>query len=207
MHDITTLLKRFAAMFIVVLSGCASVGQFGPYNTSSDGEDTKLMLNGYDPVAYFTESRAVRGVASIKSTHDGVTYRFANAANKTLFDKEPLRYAPQYGGFCANGIAYAIPWGGDGDTWRIYDGKLYVFGGASSRNYFEMDRDKNVKLADQYWQSEIKGGGAVSQRYKRLAMRVPHYKTGAELEAEWQAKQLATSPAPTSVTPAPSASK
>jgi YHS domain-containing protein len=178
-----------AGLLFIFISGCANVGQNGPYNVSADGADSRLMLNGFDPVAYFTESKNIKGDANIKSEYDGVTYRFVSSANKAAFDKEPSRYAPQYGGFCSNGIVYGIPWGGDGDTWRIIDNKLYIFGGASSRNYFEMDQAVNLKLADQYWQSEIKGGGAVMQRYKRLVLRVPHYKSGAELEAAWQANQ------------------
>jgi YHS domain-containing protein len=184
-HALLSLLLVCAAL----LAGCANVGQYGPYNTSAEGADSKLMLNGFDPVAYFTESKHTRGIASIKAEYDGVTYRFASAGNKAMFEKEPLKYVPQYGGFCANGIVYGIPWGGDGDTWRVINGKLYIFGGASSRNYFAMNEAANLKLADQYWANEVKGNAATAQRYKRLVLRVPHYKTGAELDAQWQKQQ------------------
>lgn len=179
-----------------LLLGCANVGQHGPYNTTAEGADTNLMLNGYDPVAYFNEAKHIRGNPGIKSDYDGVTYRFSSAANKMLFDAEPLKYIPQYGGFCANGIVYGIPWGGDGDTWRVIGGKLYIFGGASSRNYFSMDEANNLRLADQYWTTEVKGNNAATQRYKRLLFRVPHYKSGAELDAEWQKKSNVPRAAP-----------
>jgi hypothetical protein len=110
-------------------------------------------------------------------------------ANKQAFLKEPAKYMPQYGGFCTNGIVYAIPWGGDADTWEIIDNKLYIFGGHGSKNYFMMDKERNLALAEKYWAEEVNGKNPFIQRYKRLVFRVPHYKTGDELQAEWAAKQ------------------
>jgi YHS domain-containing protein len=194
----TPLLQRFFLLIslvaILTLAGCANqsaaLGQFGPYNTKSiDGSGEKLMLDGFDPVAYHLIGKHTRGVATISAQFDGVTYRFENETNKATFLKEPQRYVPQYGGYCANGIVYGIPWGGDGDTWKIIDGKLYIFGGQSSKNYFLMNEAANLKLANEYWASEIKGNGAFIQRYKRLVLRVPHYQSGAALEAQWQTWQ------------------
>jgi YHS domain-containing protein len=180
-------MKRVAvSLLLVILAGC---GATGPYNTTSDGADGALMLKGHDPVAYFTVGKHTLGKAEIKVAHDGVTYRFSSEENKALFARDPAKYAPQYGGYCSNGIAYGIPWGGDPDTWKVIDGRLYIFGGESSRNYFLMDEKKNLALADRYWNEEIKGHIAVVQRYKRLVLRVPHYKTGKELEDEWQKRK------------------
>jgi YHS domain-containing protein len=185
------LTAPFAALFpvlaaLLLLAGCAGTG---PYNTTSDGADAKLMLKGHDPVAYFTVGKHTPGKPEIKADHDGVTYRFASDENRQLFVKSPEKYAPQYGGFCTNGIVYGIPWGGDPDAWHIIDGRLFIFGGTSSRKYFLMDQSRNLQLADQYWKDEIKGSHGTTQRYKRLVFRVPHYKTGHELAAEWDAKQ------------------
>ena len=162
----------------------------GPWRTLSDGADSKLMLLGYDAVAYFTDNAAVKGDPNIKLEHLGVTYRFASEAHKTEFAKSPEKYMPQFGGFCANGINYAVPWGAGGgpDTWRIYRGKLYVFGGQASRDQFEMDTERNLKLAHEYWNDEVAGSNALVQRVKRLVFRVPHYKTDRELREEWEAK-------------------
>ncbi len=179
---------KIAAAFIVatLLGACGSVG---PYNSSADGDDSVLMLKGHDPVAYFTIGKHTLGKPEIKATYEGATYRFASEEHKTMFSKEPAKYLPQYGGFCSNGIVYGIPWGGDPDTWKIIDGKLYIFGGEGSRKYFLMDEKKNLQLADQYWASEVRNANAFRQRYYRLVVRVPHYKTGAQLEAEWQQAQ------------------
>jgi YHS domain-containing protein len=187
-------LIRGAAMLAVamVLSACASSG---PNNTIADGVDAKLALGGHDPVGYFTAGKHLPGQAGIKTEYGGATYRFISDENRALFIKDPGKYAPQFGGFCANGIAYGIPWGGDADTWKIIDGKLYIFGGSSSMKYFLMDEKRNLELAAQYWRDEVAGGNAFLQRYKRLILRVPHYKTGSQLEAEWQARQNRKPPA------------
>jgi YHS domain-containing protein len=170
---------------VLALAGCSSMTA----NTIADGPDQKLMLQGHDPVGYFTVGKHVPGDPAIKTVHEGLAYRFASEENKQAFLKEPSKYIPQYGGFCSNGIVYAIPWGGDADTWEIIDGRLFIFGGQGSKNYFLMDRERNLALADKYWAEEVSGKNPVIQRYKRLAFRVPHYKTGKELEAEWQARQ------------------
>jgi YHS domain-containing protein len=165
----------------------------GPWRTMSDGADDKLMLLGYDAVAYFSQHDAVKGDPAIKLEHLGVTYRFASEANKAEFQKSPQKYMPQFGGFCANGINYAVPWGAGGgpNTWRIYRGKLYVFGGQSSRDQFEIDTELNLDRAHQYWNDEVAGSNAVFTRFKRLIFRVPHYKTDRELQDEWQSRLAA----------------
>jgi YHS domain-containing protein len=170
------------------LGGCAplitqSPGQgLSPVNAISQGEDKHLMLFGHDVVSYFTQGRHQMGQPAIKSVHKGVSFWFASAQHKALFDAAPEKYIPQFGGYCANGLAYAIPWGGDADTWRIVDGKLYIFGGKSSKEAFELDLAGNLKLAHQYWDSEVKDANAFFQRTKRTTYnKVPHYKTGAEL--------------------------
>jgi YHS domain-containing protein len=170
------------------LVGCASGGAF---NTISEGADARLMLQGHDPVAYHTLGKHTLGRADLKTEYQGVTYRFASEESRAAFGKEPAKYVPQYGGFCANGIVYGIPWGGDADTWKLIDGKLYIFGGKSSRDYFVMDEAKNLALANDYWEKEIKDATPVVQRYKRLMLRVPHYKSGKELADEWAKKNSA----------------
>ncbi len=184
------LLAPLLAAAAIALAGCAplltqSPGQgLSPVNAVADGEDKHLMLFGHDVVSYFTEGRHRAGSPAHKSVHKGVTFRFASAEHKKLFDEAPAKYIPQYGGYCANGIAYGIPWGGDADTWRIIDGRLYIFGGAGSRDAFLLDERGNLALAERYWKEEVEGSNAFWQRAKRLVFRVPHYKTGEQLAAE-----------------------
>ena len=179
-----------AMVAALLLSACApmvtqSPGQgLSPVNAVSEGEDKHLLLFGHDAVSYFTEKTHKPGSAAIKSLYKGVTFRFSKPEHKALFDAAPEKYIPQFGGYCANGIAYAIPWGGDADTWEIIDGKLYIFGGKGSHDAFMLDVPKNMALANKYWSEEVNGSNAFFQRSKRLILRVPHYKSGEELAAE-----------------------
>ena len=126
----------------------------------------------------------IAGSPAVKSVYKGVTFRFATAEHKALFDAAPEKYIPQFGGYCTNGIVYGIPWGGDADTWEMIDGKLYIFGGKGSHDAFMLDVPRNMALADKYWSEEVNGSNAFLQRTQRLIFRVPHYKTGPELAAE-----------------------
>jgi YHS domain-containing protein len=172
---------------LLALSGCGAMrsqnpsSPLKPVKAVAIGDDAHVMLEGHDMVAYFTLGRHAKGSPQFKTVHQGVTFYFASAEHKALFDQQPAKYLPQYGGFCANGINYGIPWGGDADTWRIYDGRLYIFGGAGSRAAFELDRAGNLALADKYWREEVAGSNSFWQRSKRLVFRVPHYKSDAEL--------------------------
>lgn len=192
---------RIAAVLAatLLLSACAplvtqSPGQgYSPVNAVAEGDAKHLMLFGHDVVSYFTEGTHRKGSANIRSDYKGVTFYFSKPEHKTLFDAAPEKYLPQYGGYCSNGIVYGIPWGGDANTWRIIDGKLYIFGGAGSRDGFLVNLPQHLALADKYWKEEINGSNAFFQRTKRMIFRVPHYKSGAEVAAEVeQAKKTGT---------------
>lgn len=183
-------LSRLAAVALLAaaaLSGCTAMnaqnpsGRLKPVNAVADGGDERVMLKGADVVAYFTQGRYVQGTPQFRSVHEGVVFRFASAEHKAAFDAAPQKYLPQYGGFCTNGIVYGIPWGGDADTWRMIDGKLYIFGGRGSQDAFELDVPGNMKLAEKYWAEEVSGSNSFWQRSKRLVFKVPHYKSGDEL--------------------------
>lgn len=186
-----TILRRLAALAAVgaltTLLGCAAInaqnpsGALKPVNAHVVDDVSGVMLKGHDVVSYFTQNKHALGSPQITSLYEGVTFRFASAEHKALFDKEPAKYIPQYGGYCADGIVYGIPWGGDADTWTMRDGKLYIFGGQSSKDAFELDPAANFVLADKYWSEEIKGSNSFYQRTKRLVFKVPHYKSGKEL--------------------------
>ena len=175
-----TLRISAAVLLTAMLAACGSM------NFSSDGGDSKLMLRGNDPVGYFTAGMAIPGRPEIKTEHRGASYRFANETNKRLFITNPDKYAPQFGGFCTNGMAYAVPIAGQTDNFKIIDGKLYMFGGIGSKRYFEMDQERNLKLAWHYWETEVKESNWRLQSWKRLLFRVPHYKTNAELAEEYE---------------------
>ncbi len=182
---IQSLLLALAAAF--VLGGCGAMtaqnpsGSYTPVNAVADGNDARVILKGADVVAYFTEGKYRQGNPQLASRYEDITFRFATPENKALFDKEPTKYLPQFGAYCANGIMYGIPWGGDADTWKMIAGKLYIFGGQASMDAFLIDEKKNLALAESYWRDEVAGNNSFLQRTKRLVFRVPHYQSGEDL--------------------------
>ena len=170
-----------------IFTGCGAINAqntgttYQPANATADAEGNALMLKGYDVVSYFVDNKDSMGSAGFRSNYQGITFQFTSADHKALFDKDPPRYLPEFGGYCANGIVYGIPWGGDGDTWKMIDGKLYIFGGHGSKDAFLLDEVGNLALAKKYWTNEVQGSNSFSQRTKRLVFKVPHYKSGEEL--------------------------
>jgi YHS domain-containing protein len=191
-------IRLFAAL--ALLAGLAGCGALSAQNPSSSLKPVnavqmppakRVMLQGADVVAYFTAGAFRSGIAEHQSQFEGVSFWFASAEHKALFDQSPERYLPQFGGYCASGISYGIPWGGDADTWKLIDGKLYIFGGQSSKDAWELDEPTNLAPANQYWAEEVQGSNSFLQRAKRLVLRVPHYKTGEELAREVAAAKAA----------------
>ncbi|HEX4879069.1 MAG TPA: YHS domain-containing (seleno)protein [Limnobacter sp.] len=183
-------LVTFAAL---ALSGCSAMtaqnpsAGLSPVNAAAMDQSDRVMLFGADVVAYFTQNQYAQGKADIRSTYKNVDFYFSSPQHKALFDAQPEKYLPQYGGYCANGIMFGIPWGGNPQDFRVVDGKLYIFGGDVSRAAFELNLQESVRLADNYWQQEVANNNSFLQRAKRLVVRVPHYKTGEEQAAEVQA--------------------
>ncbi len=175
----------FLLAVIALASGCAT------RHNLPDGMGGKAILAGNDPVSYHTAPKPVKGDPKISSEWDGGTYYFANAANRELFTKSPEKYAPQYGGFCANGAPYSVLLGGGPDAYKIVDGRLYMFSSQTSLNYWAMDEKKNIELGDHYWKTEMKDVSSawLHSWWRILANKVPHYKTGKEQAAEWDARQ------------------
>ncbi len=183
----TRLLAYAIAMAALLLSGCTAMtaqnpgAGYSPVNAVSMGGDSRVMLKGFDVVSYFVDQKDSLGTPQFKSTYKEVVFYFSSAEHKTLFDQSPEKYLPEFGGYCANGITYAIPWGGDGDTWKLIDGRLYVFGGEGSKAAFFLDEKTNLANAHRYWKDEVNGTNSFWQRLKRLVFHVPNYRTSSEL--------------------------
>jgi len=171
----------FAASLGALLAAC------GTMDVVSEGGDSDLMLHGNDPVAYFAAGKAVPGRSDLKAAHHGATYRFASEENRRQFITSPERYAPQFGGFSAQAMAYAVPAATDAATFKIIDGKLYLFASPRARLYFEMDQERNLRMAQQYWESEVRDASSWQMHALwRQLWRVPGYKSDAELDAEYE---------------------
>ena len=124
----------------------------GSTTTKVNVDSQGVILKGYDPVAYIKQRKPVKGNPAIESTYQGATYLFASAANKADFDKNPGKYVPSYGGFCAYGIAMGVLADVEGpDAFTVYNGKLYVCGNQAGLKGFKTDIDANIDKADANW--------------------------------------------------------
>jgi hypothetical protein len=99
---------------------------------TSSGADTLQFatengaIDGYDPVSYFTDGAAKRGSPDITMEWNGAVWRFASTAHRDSFAENPQQYAPQFGGFCALGMAHGGDVPTDPEAWTIWEGKLYL---------------------------------------------------------------------------------
>jgi YHS domain-containing protein len=126
-------------------------------STAAINVDAKgVGLKGHDPVAYFTVSAPTAGRAEFSAAHAGVTYLFASAANRDAFKANPARYAPQFGGFCAMGVALEKKLDGDPTAWTIANDKLYLNVNKDVQKKYLEDVAGNNKKAEANW-PQIKG--------------------------------------------------
>lgn len=115
---------------------------------SKDGEG--IGIQGYDVVSYI-EKRAEKGRKEFSFEHDGVTWHFANAEHRDLFRKDPERYLPEYGGFCAYSVGRGYPATADPRAYAIEGGKLYLFFDKAVQTVWGQDQRRLVAGADRYW--------------------------------------------------------
>jgi enamine deaminase RidA (YjgF/YER057c/UK114 family) len=124
------------------------------FGSTARGDESRLSISGYDPVAYFTVGKPVQGKAEFEYVWRKLRWRFANGEHRDLFIKDPQRYAPQYDGYCAMGAAdgaAAHKDTVDPEAWAIVDGKLYL---VHTRYWLEKWREKAeeyIKRADADW--------------------------------------------------------
>ena len=122
--------------------------------TTAWGDEPKLSISGYDPVAYFTDGKPVQGKPEFDYLWRRLRWRFVSAEHRDLFSRDPKHYAPQYDGYCAMGISEgkaAHKDTVDPEAWAIVDGKLYL---AHNRYIMQMWREsakERIRQADQAW--------------------------------------------------------
>ena len=124
-------------------------------------DQNQVAMEGYDVVSYFTNKGPEKGKAKFSTNYDGVKYHFTSRANLNAFKKDPSKYLPMYGGFCAFGLGktgkkFAV----DPETYKIIDNKLYLFfvgpiNGkiTNSRDNWNRDEDALKSAADKAWEA------------------------------------------------------
>jgi hypothetical protein len=143
-------IDRRAAIGAVLALGAAAFAPPGAAQTAVNAPGG-VAIQGFDPVAYFTDGRPVPGSPSLTHAWNGATWRFASAANRERFAADPAAYAPQYGGFCAYGAAKGYKAPIDPAAWRVVDGKLYLNYSTGVRRTWLADVPGHVRAADANW--------------------------------------------------------
>ena len=116
----------------------------------------EFAINGYDPVAYFTQDMPVKGQLDYAYNWNDTVWLFSNPENLALFEADPEAYAPQFGGYCAyalskGSLAPTVP-----EAWTIVDGKLYLNFSLRARELWSEDIPGNISLAEGYWPDILK---------------------------------------------------
>ena len=136
------------ATLLAVLVMIASARAAEPMiNTTTDN----LAINGYDTVAYFTDGKAKKGSSEHEVTWQDARWNFASAEHRELFEANPSRYAPQFGGWCAAGIANGEYYEVNAEAWHIVDGKLYLNYSRKVLDRWSENRAEKIAKANEVW--------------------------------------------------------
>jgi YHS domain-containing protein len=110
-----------------------------------------IALHGFDPVAYFTQNKALKGEPKVTTVYKGVTYEFASKEDQATFQGNPEMYVPQFGGFCAFAVSRGLKADIDPHAFAINNGKLYVNYSERALQAYQEDIKGNTEKADRNW--------------------------------------------------------
>jgi YHS domain-containing protein len=145
----------FAALALALVAAAPLTPAYADQPPVHTGLLNDVAVGGYDPVAYFTDGRPVRGNAQFRTTHQGYEYRFASAEHLAAFRANPSRYLPQYGGYCAWAVAQGYTAAGNPQNWRIVDGKLYLNYNDEIQQRWERDIPGFIRSGNTNWPSVL----------------------------------------------------
>jgi len=138
-------MKRFTILILLFsVVGCSEKKE-AVYSTDNGA------IDGYDPVAFFTDSAAVKGDKRLSTQWNGATWCFSTAANLEAFKASPEKYAPQYGGYCAYGTADGHLSPTQADTWTLREGKLFFNYNQEVKALWMQDQPGYIEKADKNW--------------------------------------------------------
>jgi YHS domain-containing protein len=137
----------FTALALSVFLACARTEPLSPVNVTRDG----VAIKGYDPLSYFTDKRPTQGSAQFEYVWNGATWRFESAAHRNLFQTDPEKYSPKYGGYCAYAVSQGKTADIDPDAWTVFEGRLYLNLNKEVRTLWEKDMKEYIRKADENW--------------------------------------------------------
>ena len=135
---------------------CAAEPPINTLKNSLFGGRTDSAINGYDPVAYFTVGKPVKGQDNFATEWMGAKWKFSSQANLALFKSNPEKYAPQYGGYCAYGVTQGSLVKVEPEQFTLRDGKLYLNYDADVQAKWLKDPAGYIKDADTKFQALLK---------------------------------------------------
>ena len=144
-----TSIKRTVLQLATVVA--FSISAFAHAGVDTETDANGVILAGHDAVAYFTQGKPVEGKAKYTAVYNDAIYRFSSAKNRDLFNKNPEKYAPQYGGFCAYGMTFGKKFEIDGKAFEIVDGKLFVNKNPSVYEAWKKDVPTHITEANDSW--------------------------------------------------------
>ena len=156
----TSILRRVTKLACLFTLGVGlAVQAHAQSKTLLNLDKNGLAVQGYDPVAFFTDGKPVKGNPQFASSLKGATYYFASTEHKAAFDKEPAKYEPQFGGYCAYGVTKGKPVPIEVDAFQVVNGRLLLQYDKGIRDKFNKDTQGNLKLADSNWPGLVASKG------------------------------------------------
>jgi len=153
-------MKKQILIVFAALVSATTFGQTAANRKAQFNLEKSVAIQGYDPVSYFKQNKAIKGKKEIAASYEGIVYQFSSVSNKEIFSKNPASFEPQYGGWCA----YAMGSAGEKveinpETFKIIEGKLYLFYNAFFNNTLKSWNKDEASLkakADSNWKKIIK---------------------------------------------------
>ena len=137
----------FSLLLILTALACTGTSPVARVNATPEG----IAIKGFDPVAYFTEQRPVKGSDGFEYVWNGAKWRFATAEHRDLFKADPEKYAPQYGGYCAYAVSQRKTADIDPEAWTVFKGKLYLNLNKDVQRLWDKKRKDYTRKADENW--------------------------------------------------------
>ncbi len=144
-------MRKCLALCAFLLAAVSITAQQLPPSAQFSNLEDGVAIEGYDPVAYFTEDSAVKGEERYAAEHEGVSYHFASEANREIFLADPARYVPAYGGWCAWATARGSLADINPVAFVVHDGVLYLNFSRSINRRFRRSLEESIEQAEANW--------------------------------------------------------
>ncbi|MGE5108139.1 MAG: YHS domain-containing (seleno)protein [Sphingobacteriales bacterium] len=142
-------MNKLMMVFLFLFTGLVKLAaQQSEIYTTEDG-----AIKGFDAVAYFTQNKAVKGNKQFAVSYKGATWYFSSKQNQEAFKKEPAKYEPQYGGYCAYGCSKGKKAKTEGEAFTVVNGKLYLNYNLDVLGIWKKDQQGYIKKADANWKT------------------------------------------------------